>query len=225
MSLVYKTSDFAEAFEAGKLMTYQEAADFLHLSTRTIEKYVDNGVLPVYKNHISNKTFIDKTDLLKIMGSKVKREKQVIVYCRAAGLPERGSRHESAPTRLQAQVDRVMNYCTNSGIIVDKVIKEIGPANSFKDRPGIDEIFELVLRRRVSMIVIESSDRLARWASAELFEKFFSWYNVKLLIINQVWDMPEYREEVKDDLANILIDAKRQMGDLPKEDKKRKTTP
>lgn len=119
----------------------------------------------------------------------------------------------SVKKRLQAQVDRVLEYCTRAGIRVDEVIQEIGKTDSLEDRPGIERLMEKILRKEISMVVVETPDRLARFAGAEILERFFAWHGVEYHVIQKTLYLKECRDEIKDDLAGVLFRAKQLMGD------------
>ena len=115
--------------------------------------------------------------------------------------------------RLRDQVDRCTEYSTRAGIRVDRIIQEIGKGHTLNGRSGIDQLLDLVFRKKVSMIVVECPDRLARWGMGEVLERFLTWHGVELHVISKGWSRAEFREEVKEDLAGILFEAKRLLGE------------
>lgn len=203
----------SSAFPTGDILYRKEAARFLGISPKTLTRYVKAGLLRNWKNQVNGRTYYDRAELLGLLGSRLPQTREVWVYCRAAGIPDQGAAGVSAKKRLETQVDRVLEYCTRAGIRVDRVIQEIGKADSLEDRPGLDQLMEKILRKEISMVVVETPDRLARFAGAEILERFFAWHGVEYHIIQKTLHLKEYRDEIKDDLAGVLFRAKQLMGD------------
>jgi predicted site-specific integrase-resolvase len=195
-------------FPTGELVYKKGAAEFLGISLKTLDRYVKAGTLRHWKNEINGRIYYDKQDLLKLLGSRLPQTREVVVYCRAAGIPDQGSAGVSSRTRLQAQVDRVLGYCTAAGIRVDRVIGDIGKAGNLTGRSGVDKIFDLVLRKQISMVVVETPDRLARFAGAEILERFLTWHGVELHVIQKGLYTEEYRDELKDDLTHLILESR-----------------
>lgn len=189
-----------------------DAAKFLGVSVKTIEGYCAKGLLPYWKNQLNGRVYIDKDDILGLLGSRVKQGKQVWAYCRVAKIEGKRDRHLDAAARLEDQVDRVTKHCEAANIKLDRIITDISNGVTLKDRPGFDEVMDAVLRRKLSCIVLDAPDRLARWAGQDLMERFFKWHGVDLHYANKIWTLKEYKEEAKEDLAIVLADAKRMMG-------------
>ena len=194
-------------------MYKKEAAQFLGVSLKTLEGYVNRGSINKWKNEINGRTYYDKQELLKLLGSRLPQTREVVVYCRAAGIPDQGSAGVSSRTRLQAQQDRVLQYCTAAGIRVDQVIAEVGKAGSLVGRSGLDKIFDLVLRKQISMVIVETPDRLARFAGAEILERFLVWHGVELHVIQKTLYSEEYRAELKEDLSYLILESRALIGD------------
>lgn len=208
----FKTIDVS-AFPTGDILYSKDAAKFLGISPKTLARYAKAGLIRNWKNQVNGRTYYDRAELLKLLGSRLPQTREVWVYCRAAGIPDQGAAGVSVKKRLQAQVDRVLEYCTRAGIRVDEVIQEIGKADSLEDRPGIDRLMEKILRKEISMVVVETPDRLARFAGAEILERFFAWHGVEYHVIQKTLHRKEYRDEIKDDLAGVLFRAKQLMGE------------
>jgi predicted site-specific integrase-resolvase len=201
------------SFPTGDIMYRKDAAKFLGISPKTLTRYVKAGILRNWKNQVNGRTYYDRAELLKVLGSRLPQTREVWVYCRAAALPDQGSARVSVGKRLQAQVDRVLEYCTRAGVRVDHVEQEIGRAGSLDGRPGLDRLIEKILRKEVSMVVVETPDRLARFAESDLLERFFSWHGVEYHVIQKTLYLKEYRDEIKEDLAEVLFRSKQLMGD------------
>jgi len=200
-------------FPSGELMYKKDAAKFAGVSLKTLEGYVAKGVINKWKNIVNGRTYYDKQELLKMIGSRLPQKRLVIAYCRAAPFPDRGAAGVSVLARLQAQTDRVLGYCTAAGVRVDEIIQDTGKAGSLAGRSGLDRLFETVLRKQVSMVIVETPDRLARFAGAEILERFLTWHGVELHVIQKTLYLEEYREELKEDLAYLILESRALIGD------------
>jgi len=212
MEAADNTRPLAE-FPTGELVYKKGAAEFLGVSLKTLDRYVKAGRLRHWKNVVNGRIYYDKQDLLKLIGSKLPQTRLVIAYCRAAPFPDRGAAGVSVLARLQAQVDRVLGYCTAAGVRVDEIIQDTGKAGSLAGRSGLDKIFDLVLRKQVSMVIVETPDRLARFAGAEILERFLTWHGVELHVIQKTLYLEEYREELKEDLSYLILESRALIGD------------
>jgi predicted site-specific integrase-resolvase len=70
-----------------------------------------------------------------------------------------------------------------------------------------------VLRKQVSMVIVETPDRLARFAGAEILERFLTWHGVELHVIQKTLYLEEYREELKEDLSYLILESRALIGD------------
>ena len=194
-------------------MYKKDAAKFLGISLKTLEGYVAKGVIDKWKNQINGRTYYDRAQLLKLLGSRLPQSREVWVYSRAA--PIEGNNHTGtgAKARLAAQTARVLQYCQAAGVRVDRVVEDIGRAGDLAGRSGLDKIMDGVLRKQISTIVIETPDRIARFAGAEIIERFLTWHGVELHVVNKHLNTEEMREELKSDLADLILESRRLIGD------------
>ena len=63
------------------------------------------------------------------------------------------------------------------------------------------------------MVIVETPDRLARFAGAEILERFLTWHGVELHIIQKGLYLEEYREELKEDLSYLILESRALIGD------------
>ena len=195
---------------AAELVSSREAAQRLGISQRTLGRYIEQGKLSPIKNRVNGRVYIDSDQILYLLGSRVPQDRLVIVYCRTAPIPDAGAAGVSAQTRLKEQVDRVTGYCTARGIRVDEVIGEVRRANRLDENsPGLNKILDLVVRKKVSSLIIETPDRLARFLAWSLLERVLIYHGVEVHIINSKADRTEYVEEIKEELVDIIAEAKR----------------
>jgi predicted site-specific integrase-resolvase len=193
----------------GELVSRKIAAQRLGVTLRTLDRYIEQGKLSPYKNRVNGRLYIDSDQILYLLGSRVPQDRLVIVYCRTAPIPDSGAAGISSQTRLKEQVDRVEGYCTARGIRVDEVIQEVRRANRLDDNaPGLNKILDLVLRKKVSTLIIETPDRLARFLAWDLIERVLIYHGVELHIIQPKANRQEFVDEIKEELVDIIASAK-----------------
>ena len=118
-----------------------EYAKLHKLSYRSIWNRVKEGKL------IYEKT---ETGRILIFEQKVKIL-NVVIYARVSSTENKDN--------LEKQKERLVNYCLAKGYIVNKVITEIGSGLN-DNRKKLESI---LLDRNINLIVVEHSDRLARF--------------------------------------------------------------
>lgn len=196
-----------------KMVYRKDAQRFLGVSEKTMTRYQERGLLHPIKNQVNGRILYQESEVLAVLGSKLNQKRDVILYCRTAVLGSTGPKGQTASSRLAEQVDRLSSYCVHAGIRVDETITDLGPGNGSRRLPGLDRLIEKVLRHQVSLVVIETPDRLARWGMGEILARFLSWHGVELHVASPVLTRDEYREEIKQDLAEVLLEAKKLLGE------------
>ena len=198
-----------DSIPTGSLVSRKIAAQRLGVTLRTLDRYIEQGKLSPYKNRVNGRLYIDSDQILYLLGSRVPQDRLVIVYCRTAPIPDSGAAGISSATRLKEQVDRVEGYCTARGIRVDEVIQEVRRANRLDDNaPGLNKILDLVLRKKVSTLIIETPDRLARFLAWDLIERVLIYHGVEIHIIQPKANRQEFVDEIKEELVDIIASAK-----------------
>lgn len=197
----------------GNLVSAKEACRRLGVTKRTLLKYVEKGLLTPHRNVVNRRTYYDVDDLLKMYGYKLPKGRRVVAYCRAARLQDQGAAGVSAEQRLADQVDRVQKYCTKAGIQIDEVIADVAGATDIDQRSaGFNRLMEAIFTKQCGILVVEHFDRIGRWAAAGFMKRFLLWHGVEVVEIMPTWQLEEYRIEAKQDLADVLVEAKRLMA-------------
>lgn len=197
----------------GDMISMKETMHRLGVSKQTVIGYANKGLLKAYKNQVNRRTYFDVDDVLKMFGRRLPKNRRVLAYCRAARLQDQGAAGVSAEERLSRQVDRVQEYCAKAGIVVDEVIADVAGATDIEQRSaGFNRLMEAVMTKDCGILVVENFDRIGRWAAAGFMKRFLIWHGVEIVEIMPTWQLEEYRIEAKQDLADVLVEAKRLMG-------------
>lgn len=198
----------------GRLVYRKEAARFLGVTRQTMARYELDGRLKPFKNVVNGRVYYDLDNVLAVLGSRAPQSKMVLLYCRSAVLGSKNNPNNDVHARLEEQANLMVSYCSKAGIRVDEVIKDVGPGTGQVGLPGLDRLMELVIRKKVSMVVVETPDRLARWGMGHILERFLAWHGVELHIACPALARKDLVEELKQDLTEIIYESKRLLGEL-----------
>jgi predicted site-specific integrase-resolvase len=141
-------------------------------------------------------------DVYALMGKKIQKENWTVAYCRVSGTTESDQR-----LMLQQQ-QLIRSWSAQRGISLDKLYDDWAPATDFSLdwRPGLHDLIQDVIKKKVSVIIVETPCRLAR-VGWELFPAWFRYYGVEVVVINSAITVPEYQLEQEKDLTNLLLKA------------------
>jgi DNA invertase Pin-like site-specific DNA recombinase len=100
-------------------------------------------------------------------------------------------------------------WCSARGLAVDRIYEDWAPSTeySLEERPGLHLLLQDIIQRRVSAVVVETPDRLAR-IGRELIEQLCRYYGVQLVYVNKAIQRPEYLAEQEADIYRLLQKAK-----------------
>ena len=182
-------------------MKVREAMDILKCSYSTVRRYADRGRIRTTKMPNGHILYWDD-DVYALIGKKLVKENWTVAYCRVAGTTE------SDRVLMQRQQQLVRNWSAQRGISLEKLYDDWCPATDFSLdwRPGLHDLIQDVIKKKVSVIIVETPDRLAR-VGWELFPAWFKYYGVEVVVINSAISVPEYQQEQEKDLTNLLLKA------------------
>ena len=182
-------------------MYVKEVMSTLQCSYNACRKWRNEGRLRTTKMPNGRVMYWDD-DVWALLGKKLVKENWSVAYCRVNGTSE------SSRRLMLQQQQSVRAWCLQRGISLDKLYDDWAPATDFSldSRPGLHELIQDVIKKRVSLIIVETPDRLAR-VGWELFPAWFKYYGVEVVVIDQAISIPEYRQEQEQDLANLLLKA------------------
>jgi putative resolvase len=182
-------------------MWVKEVMSTLQCSYNACRKWRDEGKLRTTKMPNGKVMYWDD-DVYALMGKKIQKENWTVAYCRVAGTTE------SDRKLMLQQQQLIRGWCAQRGISLDKMYDDWAPATDFSLdwRPGLHDLIQDVIKKKVSVIIVETPDRLAR-VGWELFPAWFRYYGVEVVVINSAITVPEYQLEQEKDLTNLLLKA------------------
>ena len=176
-------------------VTAKEAKAALHITPGTLLNWKRSGKLK-YKKLSSHKILydIDSIDSSADESSTAYNNLNVI-YARVSGSGQKND--------LDNQVETIKNYMLNNGIKADYIFKDIASGMN-DDRGQLNEMLELVFKRRVKRVFITYKDRLTRFGF-NYFRKIFSFFNAEIVILDELEETNKtFQQELCEDLIAII---------------------
>lgn len=186
-------------------MTKAEAMEILGVSYSTLKRYVQRGLIRIYKYEMPGKrgknNYWDE-DVYALVGKKMTKEHWIVGYCRVK------HRFKEDQAKMQEQKNLMRQFCTRRGIALEKIYEDIGASTDYskKGRPAFHELLRDVMAGRVDAVVIDTKCRLTRVAF-EVYEELFLYHGCDIVIMNPVLTDPYYLEEQSEDLAKLIETA------------------
>lgn len=167
------------------LVPIRKAVQLSGLSTNTLRKYADNGIIKAQRIGNGQRLF-DVEDLLQRKNPKSKG-KPVMCYCRVSSGKQKDD--------LTRQVVYMRERYTNADII-----KDIGSGLNFK-RKGLNAILQRLMQGDKFTLVVAHRDRLCRFGF-ELIKSMFKQNDGEILVLDKTELSPQ--QELTEDLLAIL---------------------
>ena len=169
-----------------KLSAY---ADKVGVSYQTAHRWFKNGKIPgAYQ--IETGTVIVPDSAIPSDSKESSTRTKTVVYARV-------SSNEQRKTNLETQAERMQNFCTSNGWIVDSVVKEVGSGLN-DERKKLLSIFK---DPQVKRIVVEHQDRLTRFGFNYL-ETFAEIEGFEIIVADKTLDND--KDDVMADFTAII---------------------
>lgn len=173
-------------------MKSKEVLKLLNVTRATLCKYVKNETIKV-DNTINGHYIYNDDSVYSFIGIKKNKKKKInVIYSRTSNPPKK---------YLEEQENRLLNFCTSNGIVVDKTYKDLKSGMNF-DRNEFQNLIKDVVSGEVELIVVENKDRLCRFGF-ELFENFCKFFGTKIVVANNASEKT-YEQELTEDLLSII---------------------
>lgn len=173
-----------------KLLSIQKVSEILGVTKKTLRIWDNEGKLPSIKTIGGHRKYL-KNDINKFLG-----EQEVVVEINSVATYARVSSHEQKQKGdLDRQSQRISEYCAKKKYKVEHIIKDVGSGLS-DTRTGFVKLVDLVIKKKISRIVIENKDRLTRF-QYNLIKTFFKSYDVEIECIENK-NISEEEEFVND---------------------------
>lgn len=178
------------------LLTLKQASEYLSVSKETLRRWGKSGKLLPILTSGGHRRYQQET-LEEFIGVKSVTESEiniVAIYSRVS------SHEQKTKGDLDRQSQRLSEYCAKKKLNVGFIIKDVGSGLS-DTRIGFVKLTNLVINKKISKIIIEHKDRLARF-QYNFIEKMFNTYGVEIIHIEKN-DVSE-QEDLATDLVSII---------------------
>ena len=155
-----------------------EYAKLNKVQYRTVWNWIKNGKLQTKRT--------DTDRVVIVIDSN--KELNVAIYCRVSSSENKSN--------LERQKDRLITYCNAKGYKVQKIVCEIGSGLN-DNRPKLES---LLLDNSINLIVVEHSDRLARFG-LNYIKKLLEKQDRFIEIVNPVQNE---RDDLMQDFVSII---------------------
>jgi len=156
-----------------KLLSIQKVSEILGVTKKTLRIWDNEGKLPSVKTVGGHRKYLED-DINKFMGEQKVEEEitGVATYSRVS------SHEQKQKGDLDRQSQRISEYCAKKKYKVEHIIKDVGSGLS-DTRVGFVKLVDLVIKKKISKLVIENKDRLTRF-QFNLIKTFFNSYDVEV---------------------------------------------
>jgi putative resolvase len=180
-----------------RLVQISKAAEILGLNQATLRKWDESGKLKPIKTEGGHRRY-RISDINAFMGHKeepvIEESKPVCTYARVS------SHEQKQKGDLDRQSQRLSEFCAKKKYKVEHIIKDVGSGLS-DTRAGLNKLFDLVLERKISRVVVEHKDRLTRF-QFNVLDRFFGSYGTAIECMEATSSNDE--EELTNDIMMLM---------------------
>lgn len=179
--------------------TTGEVADLFQVSTKTIQKWDNKGILK-FERSPTNRRFLPKETLIEYLKSKnmfyedETLSKRDVIYARVS------THSKQKQGELEGQVDYILsNRADLKNVLILKEVKSIFDSK----REKLLKLINMILNDEVNRIFITHKDRLMRFGF-EYVESICNHHNVEIVVIQSEHDNKSVEQELREDIKNLL---------------------
>ena len=198
-----------------KLLSIKEASEMLGVNPKTLRRWESDNKIESQRTKGGHRRYL-LSDVNKLQGIKDidTIEKTVAVYCRVS------SNEQKQKGDLDRQKGRMLDYCVSKKYKVEYVFSEVGSGMSDK-RTKLLKLMDLSIGGKISKVIVEHKDRLARF-NINYLKKFFESHGVELEIVEETLPKTYEAELVEDMLSLISSFSSRIYGKRSAENRRKK---
>ena len=179
--------------------TTGEVADLFQVSTKTIQKWDNKGILK-FERSPTNRRILPKETLIEYLKSKnmfhedETLSKRDVIYSRASAY---GQQKQGV---LDRQVDYILSNRNDLKNVL--IIKELGSGLNSK-RKKLLKLIDMILNDEVNRIFITHKERLTRFGF-EYIEAICNHHDVEIIVIQSEQDNKLVEQELEKDIKSLL---------------------
>lgn len=170
-------------------MKNREVCKIYNINRVTLSKWVTSGKIKY--NVLPSGRYDYTIDTPK---ENTKNERINVIYSRVSTSIQKEN--------LERQTQRIKEYCSSKGFIIDETLSDIGSALNY-NRKKYNKLLELVLDKKVDTIFLEYKDRLLRIGFDD-FEKICTKFGTNIVVIDNSEADKSKQQEITEDLISII---------------------
>ena len=171
-----------------RLVKIGVAADLIGTTPGQLRKWESTGELLPARKTLGGTRYYAMADLLGLANESA----PTVCYARVSSHDQKAD--------LEHQHAVLEAYCAAKGWRT-QVIRDLGSGMNYRKK-GLQELLDLILRRRMRRLVITHKDRLLRFG-AELVFTLCELQGIEIVIIHQ-GEQPSFEEELTQDVLEII---------------------
>ena len=171
-----------------RLIRIGEAAALMGVGVKTMRKWEETGELLPARKSAAGTRYYDRAALLGAGNESA----PTVGYARVSSHDQKAD--------LDRQHAALEAYCAAQGWSTE-IIRDLGSGLKY-DKPGLQRLLDLILRRQMKRLVLTHRDRLLRFG-AELVFALCEKQGVEVVVIHQI-DPPSFEEELARDVLEII---------------------
>ncbi|MEK6833159.1 MAG: IS607 family transposase [Nanoarchaeota archaeon] len=180
-----------------KLLSIKEVAEILHASQNSLRSWEKEGKLsPIYT--VGGHRRYKEEDIEKILGiekEEPKKTNRCAIYARVS------TGEQKTHGDLERQVGRLTKEAVKRKYIIVEVITEVASGMNDK-RQKLHKMMDLVIEKKIDVVLIEHKDRLTRFMF-DYLTKFFISYGVRIEWTEDVLGKT-YEQELVEDILSLM---------------------
>jgi len=177
-----------------RLLRIGNVAEILGVTTQTLRNWCNSGYINAIVGRGGHRRFmVSEVERIMEMNGKESENKNCLLYCRVSTSIQK--------INLERQIERLKSFAISNGYTIDGIYKDIAGGMNFK-RKNLLNLLDYCQSNRVSTVIIEYKDRLARFG-VDLLKEILGSFGTELLIVNAVDS--DYKQEIIDDMIAIII--------------------
>lgn len=170
------------------LVKIGKAAETLGVSVQTLHAWEASGELVPDRKSAGGTRYYDLAKILKL-GNE---DAPTIGYARVSSHDQKAD--------LVRQAELLEAFCSAKGWRFE-ILQDLGSGLNYRKK-GLNQLLEMILRRKMRRLVITHKDRLLRFGS-ELIFAMCEMQNIEIVIINK-GEQPTFEEELAKDVIEII---------------------
>ena len=180
------------------MYTVSQAALMLGVCPTTIRRWDKSGNIKCYRTPGGHRR-IGKDEIDRIIAGKkrryTRRKRGLAIYCRVS------SHEQKKKGDLMRQQEVLGEYCGENNLKITHEITDVASGLNAR-RNGVLKLCKLVVKGKISKVVITYKDRLTRFGF-DYLKNYFESYRVQIIVI-KARQSSSVQEEMVDDLIAII---------------------